>query len=190
MDNETVGMSSVNVDGTALFETVFKTHFKNLHTYAFSILRDDAAAEEVVQQIFYKLWEKREQIQIQHSLTSYLYRAVYNESLNCLRHAKVRATHRAATLRGNTDEATTGDPAAIKELQRKIEIAMNELPEQCRTIFQLSRFEDLKYKSIAAQLGISVKTVENQMGKALRLLRSKLSEFLPIVAAVIINMKK
>ena len=69
----------------------------------------------------------------------------------------------------------------VAELEGKLQKAMNELPEQCRTIFQLSRFEELKYKEIASTLGISIKTVENQMGKALKILRAKLVEFLPII---------
>ena len=190
MDNETAGINLINADSSALFENVFKAHFKNLHAYAFTIVKDDATAEEMVQQVFYKLWENKEQIKIQQSITAYLYKAVYNESLNFLRHNKVKATYRVHTAYNNRDMENVADPAAIKELQQKIDIALSELPEQCRTIFQLSRFEELKYKNIADTLGISVKTVENQMGKALRLLRSKLSEFLPVLLILIINAKK
>ena len=77
----------------------------------------------------------------------------------------------------------------MKELQQKINDALKELPEQCRTVFQMSRYEELKYKSIADKLGISVKTVENHIGKALRILRSKLADVLPILIVVLMNMK-
>jgi RNA polymerase sigma-70 factor (ECF subfamily) len=70
------------------------------------------------------------------------------------------------------------------QLEGRLQKAMNELPEQCRTIFQLSRFEQLKYKEIAESLGISIKTVENQMGKALRILRLKLVEYLPFLVTL------
>ena len=76
------------------------------------------------------------------------------------------------------------------ELEKKIHSAMNELPEQCRTIFQMSRFEDLKYREIAERLGISVKTVETQMSKALRILRTRLAEYLPVIWLFIIGIKK
>ena len=188
MNNDSAGNVSA-ADSTIIFEEVFKTNFKSLHIYACTILKDEAAAEEMVQNVFFKLWEKRGQIEITHSVTGYLYRAVYNESLNYMRHHKVKATHKAHTINTNKEYEETSDPAAIKELQQKIDAALNELPEQCRTVFQLSRFEDLKYRMIAEQLGISVKSVENQMGKALKLLRLRLVEFLPVLLMLFINLK-
>jgi RNA polymerase sigma-70 factor, ECF subfamily len=185
---ETEGINSPGA-GLAQFEDVFKAHFKNLHIYAVTIIKDDAAAEEIVQNVFFKLWEKRGQVKIEQSLTSYLYRAVHNESLNYLKHAKVKAAHQAHAGQNSHIQDNTTDPAALKELRQKIDAALNELPEQCRTVFQLSRFEGLKYRMIADELGISVKTVENHMGKALKLLRTKLAEFLPILVLLFINVK-
>jgi len=80
-----------------------------------------------------------------------------------------------------TEQEKPAEKVIMGELEKKLETALRELPEQCRTIFQLSRFEDLKYKEIADKLGLSVKTIENQMGKALRLLRLKLVDFLPTI---------
>jgi RNA polymerase sigma-70 factor (ECF subfamily) len=86
------------------------------------------------------------------------------------------------------NESDTGPATlSIKELEDRIRMAVNELPEQCRTVFQLSRFEELRYREIANCLGISVKTVENQMGKALKILRSKLVEFLPFTVICLLN---
>ena len=170
-----------------VFEEVFKTHFKALHSYAYTILKDDVIAEEMVQNVFFKMWEKKEQLDIQTSFKAYLYKAVYHESLNYLKHQKVKSVHQAYAMH-STDQHT-GNLAEKKlmqgELQNKLRIAMNDLPEQCRTIFQLSRFEELKYREIADALGLSVKTVENQMGKALKILRSKLVEYLPTIIAFI-----
>ena len=165
----------------ASFEHVFKTHFKNLHAYACTITRDDAAGEEVVQQVFTRLWERSDGLTISGSVSAYLYRAVYNESLNYLKHKKVRSAygqHVVHTMKNETEHA--GKRLQLKELEGKLAQAMNDLPEQCRTIFQLSRFEELKYREIADRLGLSVKTVENQMGKALKILRVKLVDFLPL----------
>lgn len=164
------------------FEQVFKTHFKSLHAYAFTILKDEAEAEEMVQQVFFKLWERSENLSISGSVTAYLYRAVHNECLNYLKHLKVRSNyhlHVAYSMKNQSDNA--GKKIAADELEKKIHTAMNELPEQCRTIFQLSRFEEMKYREIADKLDISVKTVENQMGKALKLLRQKLVDFLSLL---------
>ena len=165
----------------ASFEQVFKTHFKNLHAYACTITRDDAAGEEVVQQVFTRLWERSDGLSISGSVSAYLYRAVYNESLNYLKHQNVRSAygqHVVHTMKNETEHA--GKRLQLKELEGRLAQAMNDLPEQCRTIFQLSRFEELKYREIADRLGLSVKTVENQMGKALKILRVKLVDFLPL----------
>jgi RNA polymerase sigma-70 factor (ECF subfamily) len=77
----------------AAFEQVFKTHFKNLHAYACTIIKEEAAAEEVVQQVFFKLWERSKALSISGSVAAYLYRAVYNESLNYLKHQKVQSNY-------------------------------------------------------------------------------------------------
>ena len=166
----------------AAFEQVFKTHYKNLHAYAFTILKDEDEAEEMVQQVFFKLWERSEHLSFSGPIAAYLYRAVHNESLNFIKHQKVKAGHQlhvAYSMKNKTEQAS---PKMIrKELENKFREALNELPEQCRTVFQLSRFEDMKYKEIADKLDISVKTVENHMGKALKLLRTKLVDFLPLL---------
>jgi RNA polymerase sigma-70 factor (ECF subfamily) len=174
--------SSTDLHQNDLFEQVFKTHFKSLHAYACTITRDPVAGEEIVQNIFVKLWEKREEIEIRGNVSVYLYRAVHNESLNHLKHLKVRAAYQTHTMRRHTlnDHEKASGKITLGELEQKLEAALRELPEQCRTIFQLSRYEDLKYREIADKLDLSIKTVENQMGKALRLLRLKLVDFLPL----------
>ena len=166
----------------AAFEQVFKQHYKGLHAYAFTLIKDEAAAEEMVQNVFYKLWERAEGLHITGTVAAYLYRAVHNESLNYLKHLKVRSQHQlyvSYRMEAHTD--TTAKKLQLKDLEQKLQAALAELPEGCRTVFQLSRFEELRYSEIAQTLGISVKTVENQMGKALKLLRTKLVEFLSII---------
>lgn len=163
----------------ALFETTFKTYFKALHAYAITIVKDAMAAEEIVQNVFYKVWKNQEAIEIQQSLTAYLYRCVYNDGLNHLKHEKVKATYQNYAAQHMSHSNNASERVRAKELETRLDAALKELPEQCRTIFQMSRFEELKYMQIADRLGISVKTVENQMGKALKLLRLKLADFLP-----------
>ena len=177
------GIFTVGQGVEDLFEQVFKSHFKSLHAYACTIMRDPMPAEEIVQNIFLKLWEKKEEITIKENISVYLYRAVHNESLNYLRHRKVRSAYQSYAMRQHkqTEQEKPAEKVVMKELEKKLEIALQELPEQCRTIFQLSRFEDLKYREIADRLGLSVKTIENQMGKALKLLRLKLVDFLPTI---------
>lgn len=172
------------------FEQLFKEHFKSLYAYAFTILKNEAIAEETVQNVFYKIWEKKVPEHIQTSLKAYLYKAVYHESLNYLKHQKIRARYQMHVMHQpnhHSDQAASRK-ILVKELEEKLRQAMNALPQQCRTIFQLSRFEGLKYQEIADQLGISVKTVENQMGKALKQLRIKLIDYLPIFLLALLYM--
>src|SRR6476659_6785687 len=93
-DNDAYLIDSLVKQDEAAFEQVFKTHFKNLHAYACTITREEAAAEEVVQQVFLKLWERSKNLSISGSVAAYLYRAVYNESLNYLKHQKVQSVYR------------------------------------------------------------------------------------------------
>jgi RNA polymerase sigma-70 factor, ECF subfamily len=163
----------------AAFEQVFKTHFKGLHAYACTLLKDEMDAEETVQQVFLKLWERSGSSNIQGSVAAYLYRAVHNQCLNVIKHRKIETNHQlyvAYSMKHQSGNDT--GKIMTKELENRFLSALNELPEQCRTVFQLSRFEDMKYREIADTLNISVKTVENQMGKALKILRVKLAEFL------------
>jgi len=178
LENESIGTLLGQKDETA-FEQVFKTYFKRLHAYAFTILKNDVEAEEMVQQVFFKLWERNESLSLSGSVSAYLYRAVHNESLNYIKHQKVRSNHQLHVAYSMKNEVEhPAKKVMAGELEKKIHTALNELPEQCRTIFQMSRFDELKYREIADKLGISVKTVENQMGKALKLLRQKLADFL------------
>ncbi len=189
MEYENPGRTMIlEKDWQASFEQVFKEHFKGLHAYAYSVLKDDIMAEEMVQNVFYKLWEKKGQIEVNQSMTAYLYRSVYNESLNYLKHLKVRAAHQSYAKRQPQDSNNAAEQIKLKDLQQKLDKALSELPEQCRTVFQMSRFEELKYQEIAVRLNISVKTVENHMGKALRLLREKLADFLPVLLLVLLNL--
>lgn len=165
-----------------VFEQLFKMHFKALHAYAITILKDEDAAEEIVQGIFLKFWEKRELLSIQTSVKAYLYKCVYHDSLNFLKHEKIKTKYQDfATYTMNSLNEPASSKVETTELEKQIRLALNELPEQCRTIFQMSRFEELKYREIADQLGLSVKTIENQMGKALKIMRLKLADFLSLI---------
>jgi RNA polymerase sigma-70 factor (ECF subfamily) len=179
---------SVNRVSIMAYENAFKTHFQALHGYAYTIVKDDMMAEEMVQNVFFKLWKNREQLDIQQSLAGYLYRAVYNESLNYIKHQKVKAEYRKYAARNMNNPGSAADTLKMKELRKHLDEALQELPEKCRTIFQMSRFENLKYLEIANKLEISVKTVENQMGKALRVLRIRLADFLPAFFYLLMNL--
>ena len=106
---------------------------------------------------------------------------VRNSCLNTLRHEKVKREHASEQLKTTVDaHDPVSQSLASDELEQRIQTAMQSLPEQCRLVFQLSRFEELKYQEIAGQLNISVKTVENHMGKALKIMREQLKDYLPL----------
>ena len=161
------------------FEEVFRAHFSELHAYAYTMLQQDDQAEEIVQQVFYKLWLKRSDLAIQQTLKAYLYKSVHNDCLNYIKHKKVKIAHQQHVLHTQEQSSSPVQHLAARELKEKIQEALAQLPEQCRTIFQLSRFENLKYREIAEQLQLSVKTVENQMGNALKVMRQHLAAYLP-----------
>lgn len=173
-----------------MFETIFRHFYNPLCSYANGLLGDSDEAEDVVQQTLMAVWVKRTDLQINTSFKSYLYRAVHNRSLNKLRHSKVRSGYEADQLAVEPSlSESASSTLAGKELKQHITDVIEKLPEQCRLVFKLSRFEDMKYAEIAGHLDISVKTVENHMGKALRLLREHLREFLiwlPVCLALII----
>lgn len=172
-----------------VFEEFFKTYYERLCNYANTILNDMDEAEEMVQGAFLAMWEKRETIEVHSSLKSYLYRAVYNSSLNHVKHLKVRQKYdnwhqHNATLEHNS----TSESLIASELDAIAQNAINNLPPQCQNVFKLSRFENLSYAEIAEQMGISVKTVENHMIKALKVLREKLKDYLPLLIWVLLSL--
>lgn len=171
----------------AIFEQAFKSNFKALHAYAHTVLQDELMAEEIVQTVFLKLWENRNRMSIHTSLRAYLYKSVYHESLNYLKHKKVQRRYiEEAVVEQKRQQAD--DVVADTELRHQLHAALQRLPEKCRTVFQLSRFEELRYQEIAERLGISVKTVEAHMGKALKLLRLRLADFLPLLIVILPNL--
>jgi len=168
----------VRIGNHVAYEQMFRSYYERLCNYALRIMSDSNEAEEMVQQVFVKIWDKRENFEVKLSLKSYLYKAVYNTCLNRLKQMKNTSGKISASIPHQVVE--TGN-LMMKELEKNIVNAINKLPEQCRIIFKLSRFEELKYAEIAEHLNLSVKTVENQMGKALKVLRQELKEYLPTI---------
>ena len=159
------------------YEELFRNWYAPLCKMIFRILKDKELTEDTVQEVFVKLWEKRKDLKIEISLKSYLYRAAINAAYN---HLEKNKRYSKLTLEdvGAAKSAYNNTEADLdaKELETKIKETLALLPEACREVFILSRFEELSYKEIAETLGISVKTVENQVGKALRIFRENLKE--------------
>ena len=143
------------------------------------MLRDRAIAEELVQDVMLELWRRRETLAAEGSAQAYLFQATRNRVLNHLRHIKIEQRSEPE-IRDEHASVPRADTTVVQEeLDVAVQRAVQSLPDRCREVFELSRVHGLKYAEIAKTLGISVKTVEAQMGKALRILRERLAPWLP-----------
>jgi len=156
------------------FEALFKRHQVGLHRFAWHLTRSPEAAEDLLQTVFLKIWRNRQDWRPKGSLSSYLHRAIKNAALNYLRQQNWGDERKQALPDSHDPSASPERIYDEQESLRLIQAAVDSLPQGCRTVFILSRYENKKYGEIAEILEISVKTVENQMGRALRLLREKL----------------
>lgn len=168
----------------AEFEKLFREFFPAMMTFCRKYLPDEDDACEVVQGVFINLWEKRASLDTSESLKSYLFKSVHNRSLNLLRDRKKFSDDVMPEQGGELD---VSEQMEQMELEDRIRDVIASLPERCREVFELSRFEGLTYQEIAGKLDISVKTVENQMSKALRILREKLAQYLSLVIWLLWN---
>ncbi|MDO9152568.1 MAG: RNA polymerase sigma-70 factor [Paludibacter sp.] len=164
-----------------VFGKLFDTCYEPLCRYAYSILRDMDDAEDVVQKTFCKLWDQHEDLNIQSSINSYLYRIVHNDCLNTIHQKTSHQSHNLVYLSSSDGIVnSTIEHIESSDLQKAIDLALAGLPPQCRRVFELSRMEQLSYSEIATQLNISTNTVENHISKALKLLRVELKDFLSV----------
>ncbi|MCB0661920.1 MAG: RNA polymerase sigma-70 factor [Saprospiraceae bacterium] len=159
-------------------ELIFRKYFPYVVNIVYRVSNDSGLAEDIAQDVFFELWKKKENLKITSSLKPYLRRAAINKTLNYFRDRKINFA---------SDEQlpslSTGDPKAqqkmeAEEMEEKITNLIDQLPQRCRVIFILSRYEELSYREIAEKLEISDKTVENQISKALKFLRENLAGFL------------
>lgn len=159
------------------FEKLFRSFYVSLVRYAKTVVKDHDTSEEIVQDLFFRLWKERQKLRIKSSLTGYLFRSVHNRALHHIEHQKVVSRHEEEIIAAAelTAEPVT-ESIYYNELQSKVAMVMERLPERCRLIFRMSRFEGLKYNEIADKLAVSLKTVEGDMGKALREFRKALAE--------------
>ena len=156
------------------FTWAFDRYYPGLCYYADKIIHDSDESRSLVQEVFVELWMKRNKLVIQQSFKAYLFESVRNRALDYLKHKLVETKY----LRDAPHESASFDRNLIEEaeLNSRINSAIESLPGKCREIFILCRFEELRYSEIALRLGISIKTVEMQMGIALKKLRLKLTD--------------
>ncbi len=158
------------------FDTLFRKYYTQLVRFSIGYLHNGVIAEEMVQDVFIKVWENAARIDIDTSLLAYLYRSVRNQSLNYIKHLEIKKKYEKEQLEVAplSDESAAGN-VNLSYFKKALAIAVSNLPEKCRQIFEMAKFEGLSYDEIAEYLQVSGKTVENQMGIALKKLRESLS---------------
>jgi RNA polymerase sigma-70 factor (ECF subfamily) len=161
------------------FDTIFREHYGPLVRSAEAMLRRRDVAEEIVQDVLLALWQRRDSLVVADSLRAYLFRATRNRALNHLRHVAIERKAEPELSVIEAPDAVAPSAMIDDEMDAALRSAIGALPPRCREVFELSRVSGLRYAEIAVALGISVKTVEAQMGKALRVLRVELAEWLP-----------
>ena len=167
--------NSLQFNDYKYFELIFKTLYNPLCRYAYYFVKDKDAAKDLVEDAFCYLWENRKKIIIGKSITNYLYKSVHNKCLNYLRDLKEISIDEMLFISPDSDNPLTR--LIWNEAEEKIEAAINALPKQCKQIFELSRYENLKYKEISSKLGLSVNTIKTQLKRALKKIRGSLTEY-------------
>lgn len=166
-----------------IYKALFRKYYANLLFYATRILDNEEEAEDVIQDVFVELWKRKDSMEIGDQIRAFLYRSVYTRSLNILKHRNIENNYNSIMEELNLERTDFYHPDNNEVIQRienrelRIEIyeAINELPDKCKEVFKLSYLYDMKNKEIADVMGVSLRTVEAHMYKALKHLRSRLN---------------
>lgn len=182
----------VETDLKKTYVSLFEKHYSNLVFYATRFVDEDEA-EDIIQDVFFELWNRRDSVEFGDNIKSFLYRSVYTKALNVIKHKNVVDSYSAEEMElynSRIDFYQPDNSDVIQrmenlELRKEINSAINSLPDKCREIFKLSYIYNHTNKEIADALGISLRTVEAHMYKALKFLREKLGHLVPYVILII-----
>ena len=176
-------MTTLITGDKRLFEEIYRTYYPVLYNYAASITKDQTMAEDAVSEVFLKLWEGKDSLVIESSLKSFLFKSVYHQCLNALKHVRVENKYRDFFLHHPplSEEETDYPLSGVieNEINAILHQTIGQLPEQCRKIFIMSRIDGMKHEEIARELNVSINTVRTQIHRALGKLRIALKDFLP-----------
>jgi RNA polymerase sigma-70 factor, ECF subfamily len=178
-NNDIVLFNRIKDDDRSALNELFLTYYHRLCIFANSYLHHSGEAEEVVSDVFFAIWKNRDQLDVDRSLKAYLYTSVKHGCIAALRkhHPELESDHEVLALLEIIDLASPAGELEYKELQQHVDKAVELLPPACRQIFVMSRFDGLRYREIATILGISEKTVENQLVKALSVIRQSVRQY-------------
>ncbi|MBK6994133.1 MAG: RNA polymerase sigma-70 factor [Saprospiraceae bacterium] len=184
-------LSALRFGNEGALRQIFDRHYPLLLSDIFRLIPDESTCQDLAQELFVDLWNKRESLDIHTSLRAYLRRAAVNKSLNYIK-ANRRNLFEDADDLGHLPDTSASDTKkreAQETLEDALHVAISALPEKCRVVFNLSRFEQLSHREIAEKLGISVKTIENQITKAMKMLREALTNHTELSSVVILWLK-
>ncbi len=189
--SETPHIAALRTGNMQLFEEMYHAYFPGLYNYAIGITKNQTIAEDAVSEVFLRLWEGRNDTVIETSLKSYLFKSVYHQCLNMLKHIRVQDKYKDFFLRHvSPDEESLNFPLSDvieNEITEILHKTIEKLPEQCRRIFVMSRIDGMKHEEIAQELHISINTVRTQIRRALGKLRIELKDFLPMLLFLLKN---
>lgn len=183
---EKILLEKLKNDDQSAFTVIFTKYYQDLVQFSYSFTRNSDYSEEIVQEVFLKLWENRNSLVIHSSLKSFLLKTVQNRSIDSLRHLGITSKYAAAILdHPLLSENDTENYILHSELEAKFNQAMDKIPAQYAEAFRMSRIELLNYQEIAQKLGVSVRTVEVRISRALGLLKEELKDFLVLILALL-----
>lgn len=175
---ENILADQIKLGDKSAFSEAFTKYYTDMVIFAYTFLKDKESSEEVVQDVFIKLWENRNVITITVSLKSFLLKSIKNRCIDRLRHLKIRDKYQVMVLDHPVlFENDTDNYMLYSELEKKLDKALKKLPEEVETTFTMSRFEGFTYNEIAEKLKVSVRTVEVRVSKALVMLREQLKDY-------------
>lgn len=176
---------STDLQPDSVIELLFRTYYSPLCKFVNKMVRDQALAEDIVQETFIRVWNNREKLDAAKSIKSYIYKIAYNYTLNHLEKQKSFTLHDYSEVDKKYHSAHADEQMIDHELQNKATEALNNLPVRCRAVFIMCRHENMSYQEVAEAMEVSVKTVENQMSKALKNLRQELSPYFDIMTLIV-----
>lgn len=188
--SETALIDKLKQGDKTAFDELFRTHYKYLVVVAHKYLNDRDGSRDIVQDVFLDIWKRRDQLKIDQSAKFFLRRAVINKCLARKRKSDRITVNTELVSVDNRSDNSTSDQVAYNDINAFVENIINGLPERCREVFVLSRKMEMSHKEIAAKLNISTKTIENQMTKALKIMRLELKSkgFLSIIGIILCNL--
>lgn len=184
--NDLILIKGLNQGNRIIYDYLFHLYYSGLVTYVRSIIKNNQDAEDIVQDFFVSIWINREKINISKSIKSYFFTSVRNRSIDYIRKQKTKPEQTPVLPEHLSEPDISHNYLIESELRDMIDAAISKLPTVCREIFLLNRFEGIKPSEIAEKKGISVRTVEAHIGKALKIMKCELGKYMPLSMALLL----